>query len=177
MKDQRSTKVVKTMDLASNFHGEDFYSKNLKSKKFNLNLVTSKDRDSRVVEIDNLKNFENFDFSEIKTIYAKKGIHIYDYKEESKHSNGNNEGKVIFKVRDNTDEAEFYKKLKDANEELSQKGFIPKEKEESAIKAKKIGGCVPVSLKWNDNRVRSMTSKLPTYETKVMVPTKIKAEE
>lgn len=61
--------------------------------------------------------------------------------------------------------------------QLKDKGLKPEEKEISVIKAKKQADVIPCNVKWNDNRIRQITGKKPNFETKVMVPSKIKQEE
>jgi hypothetical protein len=51
------------------------------------------------------------------------------------------------------------------------------EKEIPTIKAKKQADVIPCNVKWNDNRIRQITNKKPNFESKVMVPNKIKQEE
>lgn len=60
---------------------------------------------------------------------------------------------------------------------MKEMGFNSREKEIPLIKVKKQGDIIPINVKWNDNKLRQITGKKASYETKVMVPTKINAEE
>jgi len=44
--------------------------------------------------------------------------------------------------------------------------------EKNNTKSKKNSECLPTNLKWDDLRVGNITKNKPSYENKVMVPTK-----
>lgn len=61
--------------MSSSIHGSEFYSKNLNGKLiylFNFTIVNI-ERPTRVIELNDLKDFNKFNTKDIKDIYAKQG--------------------------------------------------------------------------------------------------------
>ena len=152
--------------MTSSIHGPEFYSQALRSNAENDNKIKS-------IEISNVDNFDNFNIKEIKDLYIKKGIHIYNIKEQSNYSNGYNSGRISYQIRSNLNNENFDETLKSINNQIKEKGLNIEEKQDKQIKSKHIGDCLPCNIKWNDNRIRNLTSKKSSYETKVMQPKKI----
>jgi len=59
-------------------------------------------------EIDKITNYENFDLNKIKNMFSNSRIHVYDLNLDGKYTNGNNTGRLAFKIRrnDNIDDFE-----------------------------------------------------------------------
>jgi len=163
------TKVQKSLDMSSSFHGSDFYSKNLK--------VNTNDRPTKCIELNGLKEFDNLNTKEIKALYAKQGIHVYDVQETGDIANGYSTGALAYKIRGNNEDTNFDERCEIVNSQIKKIGLTPEEKEVPIIKAKKQGEMIPINVKWNDTRIRQITDKRPSYSKKVMVPTKINAED
>jgi hypothetical protein len=81
-----------------------------------------------------VKNYNNLDLNEIKRMFIKSGIHLYDMNLEEKVLNGSDYGKIGFKIRKNEDLKDFEKKKKEVFEKLNSIGIHMKE---AAVKGKR----------------------------------------
>ena len=103
--------------MVSALHNKDFYPGALS--------VNKKDRNSSTYEITNVKDFDSFDLSEMKSTFAKNGIHVYEVNTEGNICNGNRTGKISLKVRENEEDDQ---KVKIVSEKLKEKGYDLKQK-------------------------------------------------
>lgn len=60
-------------------------------------------------------------------MFFSKGIHIYDIKLDGKYTDGNNSGKLGFKIRKNNDNEDFEKKKNELFDKMNKMGLILKE--------------------------------------------------
>ena len=60
-------------------------------------------------------------------MFFSNGIHIYDIKLDGKYTDGNNSGKLGFKIRKNNDTEDFEKKKNELFDKMNKMGLILKE--------------------------------------------------
>ena len=60
-------------------------------------------------------------------MFFSNGIHIYDIKLDGKYTDGNNSGKLGFKIRKNNDNEDFEKKKNELFDKMNIMGLILKE--------------------------------------------------
>ena len=60
-------------------------------------------------------------------MFFSNGIHIYDIKLDGKYTDGNNSGKLGFKIRKNNDNEDFEKKKNELFDKMNKMGLILKE--------------------------------------------------
>lgn len=152
--------------MTSSIQGIDFIKKAFEIKNQNSN---SNQSNFKYFEIENVPNDNSFNTKEFKQKYAKEGIHIYNYNENTEKLNGD-KSKISFQIRSNINNQELKNKLERINEEVSKAGIIVKEKEEEALKPRKVLNNVPCNMKWDDVRIRNVTKRMDEYEKKIMTP-------
>lgn len=74
-----------------------------------------------------IKNYSHLNLKEIKNMFIKSGIHLYDLNVEEKVLDGSDYGKIGFKIRKNEDLKDFEKKKKEVFDKLNNIGIHMKE--------------------------------------------------
>lgn len=120
------SRLKKNIENVSSLHNKDFYNHTLS--------VDKKDRPVCSYEIDNIKDYDNFNLNDMKSTFAKNRIHIYDINLQGQVANGNQSGKVCFKVRQNEDDAEFHNKIGAISKDIRNKGYSIKQKSDQTAK-------------------------------------------
>lgn len=106
----------------------------------------------------------NISTIEIKKLFDKRGIHVFNMKEQSKWSNGNNDCKLMFDVRDTKLNVSQEQIL--LQKELSSQAIQIKEKEPQSTE-KSESDLIPAQLKWNDTKLNLYKGKGDSGEPKV----------
>lgn len=132
------TKIKKNIEQISSLHAKDFYA----SLKIN-----NKERNVVAFEIDNIKDYEKFNDKDVKSIFLKNGIHLYETNSKGTFYNGNQTGKFSFKIRQNEDDPNFSEKMKKVTDTIQNKGYNLKEK--STKNDKPLGQDTTPVMKWN----------------------------
>ncbi len=109
---------------------------NLKSQKYEIDLPNT--------EIQS---------SDVKKMLISNGLHIYNVKEVSKWTNGNDNTKLVFQVRN----------IKDTNEEklisnIKEKGFDAHVAKDAPSIPERKADMFPVQAKWSDTNIRNYHS-------------------
>lgn len=110
--------------------------------------ITTNDRQSKNYEIKNFTNIDQINVKDIEKLMRNKGMHIYEVKTQDYYMDSNQKGRVLFSIRENSDEITFNKKLNEIKEQLrKEQGLeiaevlnvrktISKQKEEPAAQEK-----------------------------------------
>ena len=86
-------------------------------------------------------NFDNFSENDVKLIFSKKGIHIYDI--QKKHFDNGKYNTIKFKIRENEGEKTLKDKIKEVENDLDKKNYkVHIEKEVEKDKKKNLRGVV-----------------------------------
>ena len=86
-------------------------------------------------------NFDNFSENDVKLIFSKKGIHIYDI--QKKHFDNGKYNTIKFKIRENEGEKTLKDKIKEVENDLDKKNYkVCIEKEVEKDKKKNLRGVV-----------------------------------
>ena len=80
--------------------------------------ITTNDRQSKNYEIKNFTNIDQINVKDIEKLMRNKGMHIYEVKTQDYYRDSNQKGRVIFSIRENSDEITFNKKLNEIKEQL-----------------------------------------------------------
>lgn len=131
-------KIKKNIEQISSLHDKDFYS-SLK--------VNNKERSVVSFEINNIKDYGNFNDRDVKNIFLKHGIHLYETNSKGTFYNGNQSGNFSFKIRQNADDPNFSEKMKIVTEKINKKGY--KLKEKSTNNMKPLAQDTTPVMKWN----------------------------
>ena len=105
----------------------------------------TKDRQSKNYEIKNFTNIDQVNIKDIEKLMRNKGMHIYGVKTQDYYMDSNQKGRVLFSIRENSDETTFNNKLNEIKEQFKkEQGLeieevsnvrknISKQKEEQAL--------------------------------------------
>ena len=115
--------IRKNMELSSINQGTEFY-------KSNAKYYSVLDRAVKKYEVNEIKYFENLKEKEIENLFRNKGysnlinyfrIHIYDLKSSGAYINGNTNGHLSFKIRENSDDVNFHSNMVEIKNEMNLK--------------------------------------------------------
>ena len=78
----------------------------------------TKDRQSKNYEIKNFTNIDQVNIKDIEKLMRNKGMHIYGVKTQDYYMDSNQKERVLFSIRENSDETTFNNKLNEIKEQL-----------------------------------------------------------
>ena len=78
----------------------------------------TKDRQSKNYEIKNFTNIDQVNIKDIEKLMRNKGMHIYGVKTQDYYMDSNQKGRVLFSIRENSDETTFNNKLNEIKEQF-----------------------------------------------------------
>ena len=138
--DLNPTKIKKISENVSQIQGNQFVDKSSKYKEKN-------NQNNEVISYE--INCNRIHEKEIEKAFANKGLHIYDIKEGPTSVIGNiKDNKIVFKVRENKDDKEFDKKIKEIKKEFKNNKKVDIK---TAVQPKKKNvDLLPSSLRWNN---------------------------
>jgi len=84
-----NSKYQKQLDMSSTFQNSTFYSE--------ASTKTEKDKEIQSFVIEANTGFDKFETKELKNLYSRNGIHIFDVSERGRLYDGNEKGKICFK--------------------------------------------------------------------------------
>ena len=100
-------------------------------------------------------NYNIISNKEIEKKFAKKGIHIYDIKDQMNSIlNNKNMNKISFKIRENNKDLKTKEKINEIKQELIKDNIMMKEKVENKNKNNDI---MPITLNWNNPHCNLLT--------------------
>lgn len=91
---------------------------------------------------------------DVKKLLISNGLHIYNIKEESKWTNGNENTKLIFQIR-NINNSNKTSVINNCQEKLKVNGLNIKRSKDQVIIPDKKSDMFPVQAKWNDTNIRN----------------------
>ena len=146
--DLNQAKIKKISENVSQIQGNQFVDKSSKYKEKN-------NQNNEVISYE--INCNRIHEKEIEKAFANKGLHIYDIKEGPTSVMGNiSDNKIVFKVRENKNDKDFDKKIKEIKKEFK---INKKVDIKTAVQPKKKNvDLLPSSLRWN-NANSSLYSK------------------
>lgn len=170
--EEQAAKQRKFNNLRSNFSlKEEEKSGSIQNKGAisEVDLSTKSNSEINEGNVSNVNKYEisignsNISSSEIKKLFDKRGIHVYNMKEQSNWSNGNNDCKLMFDVRDtklslSQEQILLQKELNSQSIQIKVQEVQPTEKTESNL--------IPVQLKWNDTKLNLYKGKGDVGEPK-----------
>jgi len=112
-----NSKYQKQLDMSSTFQNSTFYSE--------ASTKTEQDKEIQSFVIEANTGFDKFETKELKNLYSRNGIHIFDVSERGRLYDGNEKGKICFKIRANNSE-DFDNKVKQINNQINTMGMTIK---------------------------------------------------
>lgn len=101
---ENEAQIMKRVQNVSSLEGSGFTSQH--------------DRQSKNYEIKNFTNIDQVNVKDIEKLMRNKGMHIYGVKTQDYYMDSNQKGRVLFSIRENSDEITFNKKLNEVKEQL-----------------------------------------------------------
>lgn len=92
----------------------------------------------------------------MKKLLTSNGFHVYNLKEESKWSNGNDNSKLVFQIRNINDQDENL--INSFQQKLKEKGLSLQKSQDQIIIPERKPDIFPVQAKWNDANIRQYYS-------------------
>ena len=162
--------IIKIMSNQENKNNKKVLNKTATNVKlhddYNIHdYVLSYDSNARTTK----SNFDNFSEYDVKKIFGKKGIHIYDI--QKSHFDNGKFNTIKFKVRENEGENKLNEKIKDLENDLIKKQYkVCIQKDVEKDKKKSLRGVVkdPITKKWvlNEEDKNKMKKKEPLRKLK-----------
>ena len=129
--------IIKIMSKEENKNKKKEVNKNSTSLKLFHDYILSYDAKAKSSKT----NFDNFSQNDVKLIFSKKGIHIYDI--QKKHFDNGKYNTIKFKIRENEGEKTLKDKIKEVENDLDKKNYkVHIEKEVEKDKKKNLRGVV-----------------------------------
>ena len=115
-----------------------------------------KEMKSKNYEIKN-GNLNNIDLNNLEKNFLNEGIHIYDIRIDEQYTNGNQKGKITFKIRENNNDKNLNETINKIKVNLKQKNNIDLNEYSPNKKVKPLTNQIPTTIKWNDNQIHNYT--------------------
>ena len=102
-------------------------------------------------------NLNNIDLKNFEKNLLNAGIHIYDIRMDEQYTNGNQKGKITFKIRENIEDKNFNETINKIKVNLKQKNNIDLNNYSPNKKVKPLSNQIPTTIRWNDTQIHNYT--------------------
>ena len=148
--DLNYAKIRKISDNISQYQIQE-NNKILNDHNYNVNNI--KEKTYEIIYTKNRNNnYNTISNEELEKKFAKKGIHVYDIKDNNKSiiNNNKNINIISFKIRQNEKDEKIKDKINEIKKEFIKDNLMMKEKKENIIENKKENNdIIPRNIYWN----------------------------
>lgn len=149
--DENESKVKKRLENISSFQ---------MGKIIRVNSMKNMKRIPKEVKSQNYEvksdNINNLNLKEFEKNFTKAGIHIYDIRREEQYRNGDQKGKITFKVRKNYNDEDLNEKINIIKVNL-RKNNIEIIESPPYKNYRKLANQIPSSIKWDNTLIHNFT--------------------
>ena len=147
---ENESKTKKRLENISSFEMEKIIRVN------SMKNMSPKEMKSKNYEIKN-GNLNNIDLKNFEKNLLKAGIHVYDIRIDEQYTNGNQKGKITFKIRENNNDKNLNETMNIIKVNLKKNNNIDLTEYSLNKKVKPLTNQIPTTIKWNDNQIHNYT--------------------
>ena len=150
-----NAKTRKKQSFVSNIFCASNSTKNLLTKSNNTNSANTYGNFNSLNNYKITVEGEKFSTDEITKLFASKGIHLYNVKENINWTNGNSSGNISFKIRNNINNTNNNINTSNAEKDLQDKGLqLEKIKVSEVQSSSGKSDLYPLQAKWDDTNIQ-----------------------
>jgi hypothetical protein len=129
------SKSKKMFQLSSTLQDKEYFNELVSKSNSIIILADRQDRDIKELRVEAKSGFDKLEAQELKYLFTKNGLHIYDIKENGKYHDGFKSGALTFKIRQSDDVKAYERKLSEINTKILKMGLVLKGNELNIKKA------------------------------------------